>query len=97
MPGWWRERPDSAQHVAQRDAAEHEHAGPVVVEKGVKAGLAPALTDQPLLVDEGERAEHETPGVWRAQARVAPDQPEVEEHRRLQQADDQPVLLAEHD
>src|SRR5690606_24843013 len=87
----------SAQGVTQRKTRKHERTRPVVVEKGAEAVFPFALSYQPLLPDERDGAKRETVIIRSTELRLAANEEEIEENGELQQADYEPVLLAEED
>src|SRR5690606_17061082 len=79
----------------QRQPGEQQHAAPVVGQEGGQTGLRFALADQPVLPDKAQQHRQHAQIVVEAQRKAAAHQQQAQQGQALQQADHQPVGLAE--
>src|SRR5690606_26252471 len=83
--------------VVQHNAEEQAEANPVVVEKGLEAGVPLAVADQVLLVDEQGGGGHDTEKVPVTQFCPLTDEAENQHREHLQGGGDGAVGLAKQD
>src|SRR5690606_18564182 len=85
----------SAQMEMQRQPGEQQHATPVVGQEGGQAGLGLARADQPVLPGKAQQHRQHAQIRVEPQGKAAAHQQQAQQGQPLQQADHQPVGLAE--